>query len=1031
MELFKLLGTIAIDSSGAEKAIDNVGSKVTGLGNTLQTGGKTISSWGSGLTKTVTVAGTVIGGAAIKSAMTFEESMAKINTIANLTASDAEVSYGQMEKAIMDLSNQTGVSASDIAEDVYNAISAGQNVGDAVNFVSNSTKLAKSGFAETGQSLDVLTTILNAYGMEASEVTRVSDILIQTQNLGKTTVGELSGTMGKVIPTAKAYNTSLEQVAAGYTIMTANGISTAETTTYMNSMLNELGKSGTSVSKVLVEKTGKSYAQLQAEGYTLGDCLQIVNDAAIEQGVSFMDMWGSSEAAKAGITLLGDSSEVFNNRLEEMNASTGATDEAFGKLDTSSLKFSKTINETKNILIDLGGTIIEMLLPYLQKAAAGVKKFAEWFGGLDDKTKKLIVTIGGIVIAAGPVLSVVGKVVTGIGGIIKIGGGLIGGIGKLIPVVTNVVGIGGKITGGIGSIVAKIGGVLIPAISSVGAPVLIVIGVIGGLIGIGVALYKNWDEIRAFASSTWEGIKDTIGNAIEGVKFIFSTLKEACSQVIGTVVTKVTEMKDTVVNKFTELKDNAAEKLETLKNTVVEKASELKERASEKFSEVKDATVEKFGEMKDRAVEKFNELKEGAVQKASELRDQAVEKYGEIKDRAVEKITELKDATIERFIDLKEKTAERITEMKDRIVDSVHEMKEKASEKFEELKTNATEKITELKENTEQKFVELKDKAVERVTEMKEKVSQSVSDLKDKVGARFTELKDNAVQKVTDIKEASVQKFTEFKERAQESVTELKERTVEKFTEIKEGVGEKISGLRDSVVSVFGEIAEKAGEKMNSLADKVSQVFNNIKSAASSAMNALSSTIGEKVSSISSTAKEKFESMGDSAGKAFDKAGEKISSTVEKAKGLFNTKWKMPDIKTPHFSVSGTKEVFGLSLPDIKVDWYAKGGVMTKPTAFGINPASGRIQAGGEAGPEAIAPISVLQDYIKKAVAEENSGLLDALTEICFLLKGIAANTAELQNMRVVLSTGETVGALAPPMSEALAQIIADRKRGK
>lgn len=67
-----------------------------------------------------------------------------------------------MQSAIVDLSNETGIAAGNISEDVYNAISAGQKTGDAVNFVRNSTKLATAGFAESSSTLDVLTTILNA-----------------------------------------------------------------------------------------------------------------------------------------------------------------------------------------------------------------------------------------------------------------------------------------------------------------------------------------------------------------------------------------------------------------------------------------------------------------------------------------------------------------------------------------------------------------------------------------------------------------------------------------------------------------------------------------------------------------------------------------------------------------------------------------------------------------------------------------------------------------------------------------------------
>ena len=114
--------------------------------------------------------------------------------------------------------------ATAIAEDVYNAISAGQKSGDAVNFVANSTKLAKAGFAETSQTLDVLTTILNAYGMSADKVGTVSDMLVQIQNKGKVTVGELSSVMGKIIPTANSYNVSAGTVGATYAIMTSKGI---------------------------------------------------------------------------------------------------------------------------------------------------------------------------------------------------------------------------------------------------------------------------------------------------------------------------------------------------------------------------------------------------------------------------------------------------------------------------------------------------------------------------------------------------------------------------------------------------------------------------------------------------------------------------------------------------------------------------------------------------------------------------------------------------------------------------------------
>lgn len=392
----------------------------------VQKAGEKVKDAGSGMTKKVTAPILAAGAASAKMAMDFEDSMAKVSTIADAT----EVPMDEMQKAILDLSNQTGISSEEIAQNVYDSISAGQKTGDAVNFVSNSTKLAKAGFADAGAALDVLTTIMNAYGLKTSEVTNVSDMLIQTQNLGKTTVADLASSMGKVIPTANAYGVSLDELCAGYAIMTANGVATAESTTYMNGMLNELGKSGTNVSKTLKEKTGKTFKELMDSGMSLSDVLKIISDAATENNKSFGDMWSSSEAGKAGMILLGDSAENFNGVLEQMQNSAGATNTAFEKLDTNSTKIKKATNELKNDAIDLGTTLMEELAPIIENIAEKISQFTEWFNGLSESEKQMIIQIGLIVAAIGPLLIVLGTVVSSgakiIGGIPVIAKGLSG-----------------------------------------------------------------------------------------------------------------------------------------------------------------------------------------------------------------------------------------------------------------------------------------------------------------------------------------------------------------------------------------------------------------------------------------------------------------------------------------------------------------------------------------------------------------------------------------------------------------------------
>ncbi|MGL5084263.1 MAG: phage tail tape measure protein [Clostridium sp.] len=328
-----------------------------------------------------------LGTASVTASVTFEDSMAKVMTIADQT----QMSYGDMKKAIIDLSNETGISANTIADNVYEAISAGQSTGDAVNFVTESTKLAKAGFADAGQSLDLLTTILNSYGMEASEVNRVSDILVQTQNQGKVTVAQLASDMGKIIPTAKGVGVNLEQVSAGYALMTSNGIKSAETTTYMNSMLNELGGNGTKASDNLKELSGSSFQELIAGGKSVGDILAMMSKSAQESGLSITDMFGSQEGAKAAMILSTDAGGKFNEALVKMGQSAGATDTAFKTVnETTGNDFKRSLNEVKNSAISMGDT----LAPVTSTIAGGLSNITSMLSKLSSEQLSTIAGIG-------------------------------------------------------------------------------------------------------------------------------------------------------------------------------------------------------------------------------------------------------------------------------------------------------------------------------------------------------------------------------------------------------------------------------------------------------------------------------------------------------------------------------------------------------------------------------------------------------------------------------------------------------------
>lgn len=337
----------------------------------------------------ITAVAAAVYAGPVKAAQDYETALAKVSTIADKT-----VPLEKMSQEIMALSNSTGVAATAIAEDVYNAISAGQKTGDAVNFVAYSTKLAKAGFAETAQTLDVLTTILNAYGMSADKVGSVSDMLVQIQNKGKVTVGELSSVMGKIIPTANAYNVSLEQLGATYAIMTSKGIAAAETTTYANSMLNELGKSGTIADKTLRKVAGNGFADLMASGMSLGEVLAVLQTEAQKSGKTIADMFGSAEAGKAAVSLLSNGVDGFNASVADMQNSLGMTESAFAIMaDTTENKMAKAKNSITNLGVVLGQNLLPVVGNVADKLAVLVTKVSEFA----QANPKLVQTVGKVV----------------------------------------------------------------------------------------------------------------------------------------------------------------------------------------------------------------------------------------------------------------------------------------------------------------------------------------------------------------------------------------------------------------------------------------------------------------------------------------------------------------------------------------------------------------------------------------------------------------------------------------------------------
>lgn len=540
----------------------NVPKQITGLKNAIkgvtwddiskgtdkaQALSSAFKSAGTSCTAMLTVPIMAAGKEMTQMSWQFDDAMAKVSTIADTT----QVPMDELRASILDLSDQTGISAAEIADNVYNAISAGQETGDAVNFVAQATKLATAGFTDSASALDVMSTVMNAYKLSAEDTTRVTDVLIMTQNKGKTTVGELSASMGKAIPTAAAFNVNLEQLAAAYATTTANGIATAESTTYINSMIKELGDSGSDVGKIIQEKLGMSFSEAMASGMSLGDVLNVLNEHGAETGQTMYDMFGSAEAASAAATLASDGASKFTENLEAMNGAAGITDESFEKMQTTTFDLNRAMNEIKNVMIELGSTIGTALQPAIEGFVNGVHGFTEWFKSIGPEGQRVILVIAGIVAAIGPLLTVVGHVIA------------------IIP----------QLQAGIAAVKAALAaaaggtGALGAAFSALTGPVGVVLAVIAALVAAVVYLWNTDEGFRDAVMAAWEQVQAAISSAIEAampyieqiVDFITGTVMPVVSEVAQLVLQAMASMLEVVLSTMPSMLETISGALSTIK----------------------------------------------------------------------------------------------------------------------------------------------------------------------------------------------------------------------------------------------------------------------------------------------------------------------------------------------------------------------------------------------------------------------------------------------------------------------------------
>lgn len=315
------------------------------------------------------------GVAAVKQAADAQTAFAKLETIAGKDIT-------KLKQQIMDLPPELGTVGS-AAEAAYQAISASVKPAEAVDFVRRAAVAAKGGFTDMTTAVDAATTIMNSYGSAAGDSEAIFDKFLKTQNLGKTTFGEIGQSIGRVAATAKEFGIPFDELLGQIATLTASGIKTPEAMSQIRAAISNLQKP-TDDAAAEMEKLGLKVEDIKRLGVT--GFLDEIRQKSPDVAQSVANIFGSVEAGTAANVLIGRMETLKTNIEGIKNASGDAGQAAAIMGNTFNDKLAAVVSAAQRVGIALGNE----LLPEVEKVA---KYLLDNMGNIQAMAQEVLATI--------------------------------------------------------------------------------------------------------------------------------------------------------------------------------------------------------------------------------------------------------------------------------------------------------------------------------------------------------------------------------------------------------------------------------------------------------------------------------------------------------------------------------------------------------------------------------------------------------------------------------------------------------------
>lgn len=482
--------------------------KIGAAGEKLQSVGSSIEGVGQKLMP-VTAAVGGLATAAVKVASDFDSAMSQVAAVSGATGKELDA----LRDKAREMGSKTKFSASEAAEAMNYMAMAGWKTGDMLDGIEGIMNLAAASGEDLATTSDIVTDALTALGLSASDSGHFADILAAASSNANTNVAMMGETFKYCAPVAGALGFTAEDTAEAIGLMANAGIKSSQAGTAMRTMLTSLTGEVTFV--------GDAFGELTVQTTNADGSMRSLGDILTDCRAAFAQMSESERAANAE-ALVGKN--AMSGFLAVMNAAPGDIEKlnsAINNCDGTAERMAETMQDNlagqltilKSQLEELAISIGEILMPSIRQIVGWIQGLVDWLNGLDEGTKKVIVTVALVAAALGPVLIVIGKVV--------------GAVGTILTVVP-------KIAGAVSGVAGFVSGTVIPALSAVVAAIGWVPIAIAAVIGVVVLLYNKCEWFRDAVNAVWAQVRDFFVSAWEVIcSFFTETIPAAWESLVS------------------------------------------------------------------------------------------------------------------------------------------------------------------------------------------------------------------------------------------------------------------------------------------------------------------------------------------------------------------------------------------------------------------------------------------------------------------------------------------------------------------